>query len=125
MEQKYPSKHYTDAEKSRLLKDYVLIDPEFIHLIKFNTHVRYTTYTDGFKPGGFVAKNPVKVNNDEGELLLIKLKNGFVPSAKGYLEWMVPYNNIKEIYTKQDASILTLQKNIHEALKYIMQHNNM
>ena len=108
------SRVWTDDEQIEKLNGYLEIPPEFWDQIKYTTHMQYYTKTDGYRPGGFVLRNPfdVKQKGIVEEKRFIKLQNGFSDKARGYCQWIVAYEDIEKIYVKPDAQSLTLMRRL-------------
>ncbi len=106
-----PRRVWTAAEQAEQLSGYLEIPELYWDQVKYGTHVRYVSRAGGYRPGGFVANNPV-----EGRLAPgappgalpprhMRMRNGYNPRAPGYLAWTVPYADIARLYVKPDASV--------------------
>jgi len=115
---------WSTNEKNSKLQGYLEISPEFWPSIKHGTHIRYITSSDEFKCGGFILKNPFYFNSssdlmkpnllkpqlddldeeNENNKIGVKLQNSVVKNVPNYLVWVVPYEDIKQLFIKLDAS---------------------
>ena len=113
-ERPHPARVYTAEEEANKLTGYLEIDPEFWDQIRYGTHMRYYTKKEGYRPGGFVLKNPfdTKPRGGTTEKRFIKLQNGFSDKAKDYHQWIVAYEDIQKIYIKPDAGVLMTLKSL-------------
>ena len=110
-----PKKAWTQGEQTERLNGYLEISPEYWDLIRYGTHVRYYTKADGYRPGGFVLKNPLDAK--EGGKRFMKLQNGFNPKLPGYMQWVVAYDTLERVYAKPDASVHVLLCGLEDAVK--------
>ncbi len=110
---------WTAEEQAEKLSGYLEVDPEFWDQIRYGTHVRYVTKADGFRPGGFVLKNPfdTKPRGAAAEKRFIKLQNGFNDKARGYQQWVAAYEDIVKMYIKPDAGVLMMMKSLEIAVR--------
>lgn len=115
----HKSKVWTLEEQEEKLKGYLEIPPEFWDLIKHNSHVRYFTKEDGFRPGGFVLQNPFDYTPKGGnnERRAMKFQNGFYPKAPGYAQWIAAYEDVTKFYMKSDASVSMMLQSLEIAIK--------
>ena len=118
-QKEYKAKTYTEEEKIALLDGYLDIPADFWAFVRYGTHVRYVTKTGDFRPGGFVTRNPfdAKPKGAAESKRFIKMQNGFNNKVGGYAEWIVAYEDIQHLYAKPDASALTVQRMLENAVK--------
>lgn len=114
----YKAKTYTDEEKAEALHGYMEIPEDLWVFVRYGTHVRYITKAGEFRPGGFVTRNPfdTKVKGSDVEKRFMKMQNGFYVKTTGHIEWMVAYEDIGHLYAKPDASALTVQRMLENAV---------
>lgn len=95
-------KEWTKAEQVEKLKGYMLVPPEYWQFIRNGEHVRYYTKEAGFRPGGFVAINPVEEQSDDSPEVkkFIRFKSDLF--SKGF-NWQVSYADIDQMYVKMSA----------------------
>lgn len=117
-EQPYVAKTWTPDEQTEKLSGYLEIPPEFWAQIKYGTHMRYFTKDGTFRPGGFVLKNPfdTQPKGATEDKRFVKLQNGFYAKAQRYASWIVAYEDIKKIFIKPDAGVLTMMQNLVTAI---------
>ena len=106
----------TAEEQAEKLCGYLEVPPEFWDQIRYGTHVRYFSKTEGFRPGGFVLKNPFDTNGGV-EKRYMKLQNGFNDKARGYQAWVVAYADTAQFYIKPDAAALVMMQSLELAVK--------
>lgn len=114
-----PGHVWTAAEQADKLHGYLEVPPDYWDQIRYGTHIRYFTKAEGFRPGGFVIKNPFdnKPKGGNVEKRFIKLQNGFNDKAKDYKQWVVAYEDVAKFYIKPDASVLVLMQTLENAVK--------
>ena len=98
------------------LRGYLEVPAEYWANVKYGTHIRYFTKKDGYRPGGFVLKNPFDIQPDGVKKRCIKLQNGFVNTAKTYQQWIVSYEDLSKIYIKPDAASLVIINSLEGAI---------
>lgn len=105
-ERPHVARDWTEEEIAKKLAGYLEIPPEFWDQVRYGEHVRYFTKKDGFRPGGFVLKNPydIKPKGAANEKRFIRLQNGFVEKAAGYAVWPVAYEDLERLYVKPNAA---------------------
>lgn len=109
---------WTAEEQAEKLSGYLEISPEFWDQIRYGTHVRYISKAEGFRPGGFVVKNPFDFASKGGvEKRFMKLQNGFNDKARGYQQWVVAYCDTAKIFVKPDAATLVMMQSLELAVK--------
>lgn len=110
---------WTLEEQSDRLSGYLEIPPAYWDQIRYGKHVRYFTKAEGYRPGGFVLKNPFDTKPKGGaeDKRFIKLQNGFFEKARGYAQWIVAYEDIEKIYVKPDAEVLVTLQSLEVAVK--------
>ena len=110
---------WTEEEKAEKLSGYLDVPAEFWDQIRYGSHVRYETRADGFRPGGFVMKNPMDTKPKGGavEKRFMKLQNGFNDKARGYQQWVVAYEDVVKFYIKPDAAVLVMMQSLESAVK--------
>lgn len=113
------SKVWTDEEQAEKLSGYLEVQPEFWAQIKYGIHLRYFTKAEGYRPGGFVLRNPFDITpkGSADEKRFIKLQNGFNDKLRGYAQWIVAYEDISKIYIKPDASSLVIINMLETSVK--------
>lgn len=118
-ERAHRARVWTEEEQAERLGGYLEIPPEFWSQIRYGTHVRYFTKTDGYRPGGFVVKNPLDSEAAAGgaEKRFMKLQNGFNDKARGYQQWVVSYADVEKMFMKPDASALVVMQSLEIAVK--------
>jgi len=116
---------WTEADQEAKIADYLEVPPEYWHQIKYGTHVRYFTKAEGFRPGGFVLRNPfdTKPNNSMVEKRFMKLRNGFNDKAKNYQQWIVAYEDVDSFYIKPDASSQVLMHSLKGVVQKFNKNN--
>jgi hypothetical protein len=121
----YKAKTYTEEDKNDLLTGYIEVPEDLWPFVRYGTHVRYVTKADEFRPGGFVLRNPfdTKPRGEAVEKRFIKLQNGFNAKIYGYAEWVVAYEDLKHLYAKPDALMLTMQRMIEDVVKGFNERN--
>jgi len=115
---KTPARTWTEAEIAEKLHAYIEVPPEHWELVRAGSHVRYYTQ-EGFRPGGFVAKNPAD-SAPQGagpEKRYIRLQSGFNERAPGYFSWVVAYEDLTRLFIKPDAASLTVMTSLEAAVK--------
>jgi hypothetical protein len=110
---------WTAEEQAEKLDGYLEIPPEFWDQIRYGTHVRYYTKAEGFRPGGFVAKNPfdTRPKGAAADKRFMKLQNGFNDKARGYQQWVVAYEDVARFYVKPDAAVLVMMQSLEAAVR--------
>jgi hypothetical protein len=110
---------WTPEEQAEKLSGYLEVPPEYWDQVRYGTHVRYFSKTEGFRPGGFVIKNPfdTKPRGGDVEKRFIKLQNGFNDKARGYQQWVVAYEDTEKIYIKPDAAVLVMMQSLEGVVK--------
>jgi len=110
---------WTAEEQTEKLGGYLEVPPEFWDQIRYGTHVRYVTKAEGFRPGGFVLKNPfdTKPKGGADEKRFMKLQNGFSDKARDYQQWVVAYEDVAKFYIKPDAGVLVMVQMLETAVK--------
>jgi hypothetical protein len=113
----HKSTTYTEDEQKELLNGYVEVPEDLWPLVRYGTHVRYITKEGLFRVGGFVAKNPLDAKKEgKEEKRFVRLQNGFSKGGRGYAEWVVAYEDIKNWYTKPDACTMAVQRSLEKAV---------
>lgn len=113
-----PPRVWSQEEQAAKLNGYLEVPHEFWDQIKYGTHIRYYSKTEGFRPGGFVVRNPVEVKKDDGSIVSsLKLQNGFNAKDKGYLSWFVVYDSVSKIFIKPDAAVSVALHSLQEVVK--------
>jgi len=107
-----PARDWTEADIAEKLAGYLEIPPEFWDQVRYGEHVRYFTKKDGFRPGGFVVKNPhdIRQQGSSVDKRFIRLQNGFNDKAKGYAIWSAAYEDIEKLYVKPNAATSVLMR---------------
>ena len=113
----HPASTWTAEEQASKLEGYLEIDSEFWASIRVGTHVRYVSKAEGFRPGGFVQRNPDDRLTDGVARRHLVLQNGFYEKARGYLKWSVAYEDVARVYIKPDAGTLMVMKTLEEAVR--------
>ena len=110
---------WTAEEQAEKLNGYLEIPPEFWEQIRYGSHVRYFTKAEGFRPGGFVMKNPFDVapKGTGVEKRFMKLQNGFNDKVRGYMSWVVAYSDATKFYIKPDAAVMVMMQSLEVAVK--------
>ena len=110
---------WTAEEVAEKLGGYLEVPPEYWEQIRFGTHVRYFSKTEGYRPGGFVSRNPFDVKPKGGtvEKRYMRLQNGFNPKDKGYVSWIVDYESLAKVYLKPDAGVMVMMKSLEIAVQ--------
>jgi hypothetical protein len=116
-ERKRAGRVWTDEEKRERLTGYLEIPAQYWENVRYGAHVRYCTKKDGYKPGGFVVRNPfdTKARGEAAEKRFMKLQNGFNEKAAGYASWLVAYEDLDQVFVKADAPALVAIENVREA----------
>jgi len=104
-------------EENQKLVGYLEVPQIYWSNIRYGTHIRYYTKKDGFRPGGFVLKNPFDVQTEETKKRCIKLQNGFNTTIKTYQQWFIAYDDLSKIYMKPDASSLVIINSLEDAIE--------
>lgn len=110
---------WTAEEQAEKLSGYLEVPPEYWDQIRYGTHVRYFSKAEGFRPGGFVMRNPfdTKPKGAAAEKRFMKLQNGFNDKARGYQQWVVAYEDVAKFYIKPDAAVLVMMQSLEVAVK--------
>lgn len=110
---------WTAEEQAEKLSGYLEVPPEYWDQIRYGTHVRYYTKEGQFRTGGFVLKNPFdsRPQGAAADKRFMKLQNGFVSAAKGYVQWLVAYEDAARIFIKPDATVLLMMASLESAVK--------
>ena len=109
---------WTAEEQAEKLNGYLEISPEFWDQIRYGTHVRYFSKSEGFRPGGFVVKNPFDSKSKGGvEKRFMKLQNGLNDKVRGYQQWVVAYCDTAKFFVKPDAATLVMMQSLEIAVK--------
>jgi hypothetical protein len=110
---------WTPEEQAEKLHGYLEIPPEYWSEVRYGTHVRYFSKAEGFRPGGFVAKNPFDTKPKGGgvEKRFMKLQNGFSEKAHGYAQWIVAYEDLSRVFIKPDAAVFVMLQSLEVAVK--------
>lgn len=118
-EKKQLAKIWTPEEQTEKLNGYIEVSPEYWEQIKYGTHLRYYSKSQGFRPGGFVSKNPYDVvpKNEVEKKRFFKLQNGFNPQARGYQTWILAYEDTDKIFIKPDASISVMMQSLEGVVR--------
>lgn len=114
-----PVRTWTEPEIVEKLRGYIEVPFENWDLIRPGAHVRYYTRADGFRPGGFVAKNPTD-STPQGaaaEKRFIRFQSGFNERAPGYFSWLVAYEDMTRLFLKPDAASLTVMASLETAVR--------
>jgi hypothetical protein len=113
------AKTWTLEEQTEKLQGYIEVPPDLWASIRNGTHIRYFSKVEGFRPGGFVLKNPFDTvtATSESQKRFIKLQNGFNEKAYGYAQWIVAYEDTASIYIKLDAGPLLVMQALELAVK--------
>ncbi len=113
-DKKFLSKVWTAEEQTEKLNGYIEVSPEYWEQIKYGTHIRYYSKSQGFRPGGFVSKNPYDVvpKNGVNKKRFMKLQNGFNPQARGYQTWILAYEDADKVFIKPDASVMVMMQSL-------------
>jgi hypothetical protein len=127
----HPARDWTEAEIIEKTAGYLEIPPEFWDQVRYGEHVRYFTKKDGFRPGGFVIKNPfdVRPKGATENKRFIRLQNGFNDKAREYAIWPVAYEDLDKLLVKPSAatSVVMLNQEIvtrklNENIRKLMEH---
>jgi hypothetical protein len=110
---------WTAEEQAEKLSGYLEVPPEYWDQIRYGTHVRYYTKAEGYRPGGFVLRNPydARPRGVGDEKRFMRLQNGFNDKARGYAQWTVAYEDAARIYMKPDAASLVILQSLEVAVK--------
>jgi len=122
----YKAHVWTEEEIKEKLTGYLEVPGRHWHRITYGSHVRYYTKADGYKPGGFVAKNPfdTKPKGTQTEKRFIKLQNNFDGKRDDHSSWIVAYEDIEHLYVKADAPTLVMMDMIQEAVVQLNKNVN-
>ncbi len=106
----HTARTWTEDEIKEKLTGYFEVPDKYWHKVAYGTHVRYSTKEDGYKPGGFVVKNPfdTKPQGTSNEKRFIKLQNNFDLKGKDHVSWIIAYEDLDKLYIKADVSALML-----------------
>lgn len=111
-----PKSEFTEEEQRTFLKDFILVKPEFWHMLSYTNRIAYVEKTkngERFNPGGVVSANPVTINHkDDG----IRLQNHMNKIWKSFSTWDVPLSSLVRIYIKTT----TVTAIIHADLKAVV-----
>jgi hypothetical protein len=110
----YQAKTWSAEEIKEKLKSYVEIPEALWKDVKAGTHVRYYTKKDGYRPGGFVMKNPFDTKPEGSAAMkrFIKFQNGFDTKKEGYSSWLVAYEDLDSLFAKSDVTIVVFNANL-------------
>lgn len=114
-----PARTWTEAEIATKLEGYFEVAAENWHLVRPGAHVRYYTHSEGFRPGGLVAKNPTDAapQGANAEKRFMRLQSGFNERAPGYFSWVVAYEDLARLFIKPDAATLTVMASLETAVR--------
>jgi hypothetical protein len=128
-----PARTWTEAEIAEKLRSYIEIPPEHWEMVRAGTHVRYYTRDEGFRPGGFVAKNPDGGAGDAAQNgaaqngaaaaqngaapKSIRLQSGFSDRGANHFSWQVSYADITRLFAKPDAATLTVMNSLETGVR--------
>lgn len=106
------AREWTPEEQAEKLKNYRELDADFWPMIKQNCHVRYYDKTVGFKPGAFIARNPVDIvpTGETAVRRSFEFQSCFNPKQPGYMRWTVAYENVERLFVKPEPQVLQLEK---------------
>lgn len=92
-------------EQKAKLSGYTELPQHLWKFLKRDTHVRYYHKTDGYRPGGFISGQPFTraADGPDSTKYFIKIRNGFFPKGKGYVEFVVAYEDVSKLFMKPDA----------------------
>jgi hypothetical protein len=114
----YQSRVWTEEEQAEKLGGYLEVPPEYWAHVRYGTHVRYYTKAEGYRPGGFVLKNPADLAPPGGaEKRTIRLQNGFNDKVRGHQQWAVAYEDMARLFIKSDAATLVILHSLESAVK--------
>ena len=121
------AKFWSDEDIDEKLKGYIEVPEESWELIKHAQHVRYFTKAadgkpGGYRPGGFIVKNPVSITIKGKDIKSMKLQNGFDQNAKGYSQWSVAYENTDKVYMKIDATLAIARRDSEMIVQALNDH---
>jgi hypothetical protein len=110
---------WSAEEQAEKLNGYLEVPPDCWDQIRYGTHIRYFSKAEGFRPGGFVMRNPfdTKPNGGTTEKRFMKLQNGFNDKVRGYQQWVVAYEDVAKFYIKPDAAVLVMMQSLEGAVK--------
>ena len=116
---------WTPEEQAEKLSGYLEVPPEYWDQIRYGTHIRYFTKAEGFRPGGFVMRNPfdMKPKGGHADKRFMKLQNGFNDKARGYQQWIVAYEDVAKFYIKPDAAVLVMLQNLETVVRALNENN--
>lgn len=122
-----PARVWTEAEIAEKLRSYIEVPPEHWEMVRAGTHVRYYTRAEGFRPGGFVAKNPAEAGAPaEGAAAAagapaaakyIRLQSGYGDRGPNNFSWVVAYSDLSRLFVKPDAGTLTVMNSLEAAVR--------
>lgn len=113
-----PVRTWTEEEIAEKLSGYIEVPPAHYDMVRAGSHIRYYTRADGFRPGGFVAKNPTDAapQGANSEKRYIRLQSGYNERAPGYFSWVVAYEDLTKLFIKPDAASLTVMASLESAV---------
>lgn len=110
------NKVWTEEEQKEKTNGFIEIPREYWSYIKYGSYINYINSDNEFKVGGFILKSEFVYKNN---LDLIYPKVDLDEKRKGfqfqsspykkkncnYFVWVVPYEKVKNVYLKIDASV--------------------
>ena len=102
------SRAWTQEEQAAKLEGYIEVPKEAWSLLAHGTHIRYYAKKigdkpAGYRPGGFIAQNPVIITENGREKQIMRLTNGF---DKNPFTWTVAYEgHIDRLYMKSTVDM--------------------
>jgi hypothetical protein len=114
-----PRRIWTPEEQAERLTNFIEIEPDNWEHIKYGTRIQYYGADGGFRAGGSILKNPYvyKPKNAEKHYTYMVLRNGFNSKAPDYVQWMVKYDDMKNVFIKPAADFMTILKMLHTAVR--------
>lgn len=132
------NKIWTDEEQKEKTDGFIEIPQEYWSHIRYGSYINYINSENEFKVGGFVLKSEFIYKNDTN-LIYPKIgsienndkRKGFQfqssPYRKNnskYFVWVVPYEKIKIVFLKTDASIKAIIQSFEIMIENNEKNNN-
>jgi hypothetical protein len=113
-----PPRVWTAEEAAEKLVGYLEVPPDIWTHIRAGTHIRYYLKGGNFRAGGFVKSNPFD-NAPKGaqeKKRYISMHSSMVIRSPGYMNWLVPYEDLERVFIKPDANVLMTHLTIKNAV---------
>jgi len=110
-------------ELSETLADYEEIPRESWHLLRYNTHIKYTTVGGELKSGGFIAQPRIEAK-DNPDIIRMRLQSNTTRVGGAGYDWLIDWKNIARLWARKDAQIAMLEQIIVQQSAQINSNND-